>query len=250
MPVGAPAAVGGGAAGGAGRPSTRVSGTCSSASIARRSTRSPSSPPAEAAAIGSLRTPSLIRGRVLYDGQAIADSIPTHGELSELDQPEGRRGAKPARARPHARGADRARDRAAAEADRSPGGDGGAHLLLGGAPSGLRWTPASTASTCRAATAATSSTRRPTCASCIELSRGCVSTGWCAALASAHALQIASWFEERAQAEIFGDGDFRAASVAAPIGTADPRRRRLGAEREGRLLLRASRTPRTTWARR
>jgi len=54
----------------------------------------------------------------------------------------------------------------------------------------------------------------------IELSRGCVSTGWCAALAAAHALQIASWFEEQAQAEIFGDGDFRAASVAAPIGTA------------------------------
>jgi 3-hydroxy-9,10-secoandrosta-1,3,5(10)-triene-9,17-dione monooxygenase len=54
----------------------------------------------------------------------------------------------------------------------------------------------------------------------LELSRGCVSTGWCVGLASAHALQIASWFEEQAQAEIFGDGDFRAASVAAPIGPA------------------------------
>jgi 3-hydroxy-9,10-secoandrosta-1,3,5(10)-triene-9,17-dione monooxygenase len=54
----------------------------------------------------------------------------------------------------------------------------------------------------------------------IELSRGCVSTGWCASLAAAHALQIASWWEEPAQAEIFGDGDFRAASVAAPIGPA------------------------------
>jgi 3-hydroxy-9,10-secoandrosta-1,3,5(10)-triene-9,17-dione monooxygenase len=54
----------------------------------------------------------------------------------------------------------------------------------------------------------------------LELSRGCVSTGWCVALASAHALQIASWFGPRAQAEIFGDGDFRCASVAAPIGTA------------------------------
>lgn len=53
-----------------------------------------------------------------------------------------------------------------------------------------------------------------------ELSRGCVSTGWCAALTSGHALQIASWFPERAQAEIFGDGDFRAASVAAPVGMA------------------------------
>jgi 3-hydroxy-9,10-secoandrosta-1,3,5(10)-triene-9,17-dione monooxygenase len=54
----------------------------------------------------------------------------------------------------------------------------------------------------------------------IELSRGCVSTGWCAGLAAAHALQIASWFEEQAQDEIFGDGDFRCASVAAPIGPA------------------------------
>ena len=54
----------------------------------------------------------------------------------------------------------------------------------------------------------------------LELSRGCVSTGWCCGLASAHALQIASWFEEKAQAEIFGDGDFRAASVAMPIGPA------------------------------
>ena len=53
-----------------------------------------------------------------------------------------------------------------------------------------------------------------------ELSRGCVSTGWCVSLASAHALQIASWWGEQAQAEIFGDGDFRCAAVAAPIGTA------------------------------
>jgi 3-hydroxy-9,10-secoandrosta-1,3,5(10)-triene-9,17-dione monooxygenase len=54
----------------------------------------------------------------------------------------------------------------------------------------------------------------------IELARGCMSAGWCAGLASAHALQIASWWEEQAQREIFGDGDFRAASVAAPIGLA------------------------------
>jgi 3-hydroxy-9,10-secoandrosta-1,3,5(10)-triene-9,17-dione monooxygenase len=39
-------------------------------------------------------------------------------------------------------------------------------------------------------------------------------------LAANHALQIGSWFEERAQVEIFGDGDFRCASVAAPIGPA------------------------------
>jgi 3-hydroxy-9,10-secoandrosta-1,3,5(10)-triene-9,17-dione monooxygenase len=53
-----------------------------------------------------------------------------------------------------------------------------------------------------------------------ELSRGCVSTGWCVALGSGHALQVGSWFPESAQAEIFGDGDFRAACVAAPVGMA------------------------------
>src|SRR5262249_33668411 len=54
----------------------------------------------------------------------------------------------------------------------------------------------------------------------IELARGCANTAWCLGLASAHALQVASWWEEQAQAEIFGDGDFRAAAVAAPIGPA------------------------------
>src|SRR5579875_1301059 len=66
----------------------------------------------------------------------------------------------------------------------------------------------------------------------LELARGCASTAWCVALASAHALQIASWFEERAQAEIFGDGDFRCASVAQPIGPA--RRERGGWVLHGR----------------
>lgn len=54
----------------------------------------------------------------------------------------------------------------------------------------------------------------------IELARGCPNTAWCMGLAGNHALQIGSWFPERAQAEIFGDGDFRAASVAQPIGPA------------------------------
>src|SRR3954466_550102 len=54
----------------------------------------------------------------------------------------------------------------------------------------------------------------------LELARGCPSSAWCMCLAATHALQIGSWFEERAQDEIFGDGDFRCASVAAPIGTA------------------------------
>jgi 3-hydroxy-9,10-secoandrosta-1,3,5(10)-triene-9,17-dione monooxygenase len=53
-----------------------------------------------------------------------------------------------------------------------------------------------------------------------ELSRGDVNTGWCIALAAAHALQVGSWWPEQAQEEIFGEGDFRAASVAAPIGPA------------------------------
>jgi 3-hydroxy-9,10-secoandrosta-1,3,5(10)-triene-9,17-dione monooxygenase len=50
----------------------------------------------------------------------------------------------------------------------------------------------------------------------IEMARGCVSTAWCWALSSSHALQIGSYFPERAQEQIFGDGDFRCASVAAP----------------------------------
>jgi 3-hydroxy-9,10-secoandrosta-1,3,5(10)-triene-9,17-dione monooxygenase len=54
----------------------------------------------------------------------------------------------------------------------------------------------------------------------LELARGCANTAWCMGLGAAHALQIASWWEERAQAEIFGDGNFRAASVAMPIGPA------------------------------
>lgn len=56
----------------------------------------------------------------------------------------------------------------------------------------------------------------------IELSHGCVSTAWCLGLASAHSLQVGSYFDERAQEEIFGSGDFRAASVAAPSVIATP----------------------------
>jgi 3-hydroxy-9,10-secoandrosta-1,3,5(10)-triene-9,17-dione monooxygenase len=54
----------------------------------------------------------------------------------------------------------------------------------------------------------------------LELARGCPSSAWCMCLAANHALQIGSWFGEHAQDEIFGDGDFRCASVAAPIGPA------------------------------
>jgi 3-hydroxy-9,10-secoandrosta-1,3,5(10)-triene-9,17-dione monooxygenase len=56
----------------------------------------------------------------------------------------------------------------------------------------------------------------------VEVARGCANTAWCMGLAAAHALQIASWWDEPAQAEIFGEGDFRCAAVAAPIGPAAP----------------------------
>jgi 3-hydroxy-9,10-secoandrosta-1,3,5(10)-triene-9,17-dione monooxygenase len=54
----------------------------------------------------------------------------------------------------------------------------------------------------------------------IELASGCMSSAWCFCLAAGHAMQVASLFEERAQAEIFGDGDFRCPAVAAPAGAA------------------------------
>jgi 3-hydroxy-9,10-secoandrosta-1,3,5(10)-triene-9,17-dione monooxygenase len=53
-----------------------------------------------------------------------------------------------------------------------------------------------------------------------ELAHGDIQAAWCFTLASGHALQVGSFWEQRAQDEIFGDGDFRAASVAAPTGTA------------------------------
>src|SRR5438093_1782698 len=54
----------------------------------------------------------------------------------------------------------------------------------------------------------------------IEVASGCMSTAWCFCLAAGHALQVGALFEERAQAEIFGDGDFRCPAVAAPAGAA------------------------------
>jgi 3-hydroxy-9,10-secoandrosta-1,3,5(10)-triene-9,17-dione monooxygenase len=54
-----------------------------------------------------------------------------------------------------------------------------------------------------------------------EVARGCPSTGWCLALASAHVLQVAAFFSEEAQDETFGpDGEFRAPFRALPGGTA------------------------------
>jgi 3-hydroxy-9,10-secoandrosta-1,3,5(10)-triene-9,17-dione monooxygenase len=57
----------------------------------------------------------------------------------------------------------------------------------------------------------------------MAISRGCPSTGWQLCLASAHAVQVGSWFSPQAQAELFGDGHFLCASVAAPTGVAEPR---------------------------
>jgi 3-hydroxy-9,10-secoandrosta-1,3,5(10)-triene-9,17-dione monooxygenase len=54
----------------------------------------------------------------------------------------------------------------------------------------------------------------------MHVSHGCPSTGWQLCLAHAHTLLVASWFEERAQDELFADGDFLCPSVAAPVGRA------------------------------
>ena len=54
-----------------------------------------------------------------------------------------------------------------------------------------------------------------------EVARGCVSTAWCLGLAMNHALMVGSWWPQEAQDEIFANGDFRAGSVAAPVGTAE-----------------------------
>ncbi|MEU9285735.1 acyl-CoA dehydrogenase family protein [Streptomyces sp. NPDC048275] len=56
-----------------------------------------------------------------------------------------------------------------------------------------------------------------------ELTRGCPSTGWAFSLTAAHVLQVASFFGEKTQDELFGDdGDFRAPSTVAPVGMAQP----------------------------
>jgi 3-hydroxy-9,10-secoandrosta-1,3,5(10)-triene-9,17-dione monooxygenase len=52
----------------------------------------------------------------------------------------------------------------------------------------------------------------------MEIARGDPSAAWCGCLAANHSLQLASWWPERAQDEIFGTkADFKAASVAAPL---------------------------------
>ena len=53
-----------------------------------------------------------------------------------------------------------------------------------------------------------------------EVAHGDIQAAWGLTLAAGHALQVGSFWSEQAQEEIFGTGDFRAASVAAPVGNA------------------------------
>jgi 3-hydroxy-9,10-secoandrosta-1,3,5(10)-triene-9,17-dione monooxygenase len=52
------------------------------------------------------------------------------------------------------------------------------------------------------------------------LARGCPSTAWMFCLGATHALPVASLFDERAQAELFGAGDFICPATIVPSGTA------------------------------
>ncbi|GIH67808.1 acyl-CoA dehydrogenase family protein [Sphaerimonospora thailandensis] len=52
------------------------------------------------------------------------------------------------------------------------------------------------------------------------LARACPSTGWMYSLGHAHALAVATLFGERAQAELFGAGDFICPATVGPSGTA------------------------------
>ncbi|MGV3768894.1 MAG: acyl-CoA dehydrogenase family protein [Sphingobium phenoxybenzoativorans] len=54
-----------------------------------------------------------------------------------------------------------------------------------------------------------------------EVARGCPSTGWMLSQSINHTLTVASFFAERAQAEIFASGEFRAPLTAKPEGTAE-----------------------------
>jgi 3-hydroxy-9,10-secoandrosta-1,3,5(10)-triene-9,17-dione monooxygenase len=77
-----------------------------------------------------------------------------------------------------------------------------------------------------------------------EIARGCVSTAWCLGLTMNHALMVASWWPAEAQDSIFAAGDFRASSVAAPVGTAT--RNEAGWEIDGQVAF-ASGTPYSTF---
>ncbi|MEU1969597.1 acyl-CoA dehydrogenase family protein [Micromonospora sediminicola] len=54
----------------------------------------------------------------------------------------------------------------------------------------------------------------------MALARGCPSTGWMYCLAAAHAIPVATLFDERAQEEIFRGGEFFCPGTVVPAGTA------------------------------
>src|SRR5262245_729845 len=57
----------------------------------------------------------------------------------------------------------------------------------------------------------------------LEISSGHPGVGWCLALASSHAFEVASHWPEEAQYELFGnDGHFIASHRAPPMGTLSP----------------------------
>lgn len=55
----------------------------------------------------------------------------------------------------------------------------------------------------------------------MALARGCPSTGWMYCLGAAHALAAATFFDERAQDELFAAGDFISPLMIIPSGTAE-----------------------------
>jgi 3-hydroxy-9,10-secoandrosta-1,3,5(10)-triene-9,17-dione monooxygenase len=50
----------------------------------------------------------------------------------------------------------------------------------------------------------------------VALAGGCPSTAWSFGLPAGHSLMVGGWFDAETQAELFGDGDFLCAGVAAP----------------------------------
>jgi len=56
----------------------------------------------------------------------------------------------------------------------------------------------------------------------IALTRGCPSTGWMYTLGHAHALAVATIFDEQTQDEVFADGDFLCPATVVPSGFAEP----------------------------
>lgn len=55
----------------------------------------------------------------------------------------------------------------------------------------------------------------------MTLARGCPSTGWMYVFGAAHTLAVATLFDERAQDELFGGGEFVCPATVAPAGTAE-----------------------------